>query len=164
MYMVELEQLTEFRFYKLKPQWQKRCTTVFETNYGSTICNGFLWMFRTQGSIKLRCNHVGCTTEYLVPKFCSNCDREYKFDDLTCDNCEPIVRQLAQYYITIEESGKSIKKINKHYKAGDMSEKDWKNALELNKTENESCSRRLKELKEKHPVIERHLQTLIKQP
>lgn len=157
--MVELEQLTEFRFYKLKPQWQQRCVTEF----GSNTCNGYLWMFRTDGSIKLRCNHVGCLSEYLVPKFCTNCNKEYKFDDLNCDNCEPLVIQTAQYYLRIEESSKQIKKINKHYKAGDMNEKDWKNALELNRVEEESCRKRLEKLKEENPIIEKHLLNLITQ-
>ena len=160
--MVEIEDLTQFRFYKLKPQWQKKCINIiYEDEIGQKFCNGYLWMFRTNGSIKLRCNHVDCRSEYLIPRICSNCNAEYKFDSLTCDNCEPLVIQTAQYHLRIEESVKHVKKINKHYRAGDINEKDWKNALELNRIEEDSCIKRLEKLKEENPIIAKHLRNLI---
>lgn len=155
--MVELEDLTPFRFYKLRPIWKQRCTKSIYNK----LCNGLLWMYRTNGLIKLRCNHVGCLSQYDVRRFCSNCDREYKFDDLTCSNCEPLVIECATYYLTEEEALKSIKKLNKHYKVGDLNQEDWENAVKLNKLERETCSRKLEKLKQENPIIERHLQTLI---
>lgn len=156
--MVEIEQLNPFRFYKLIPHWKQRCEREYPNK-----CNGYLWMYRNKGNIKLRCNHVDCLQEYEIPRYCNNCEAIYTFDSTTCDNCEPLVIQAAQYYITVEESDKAIKKINKHYKANQMSQEDWEAAIQLNKQEKISCENKLKELKERNPIIERHLATLIKQ-
>ncbi len=162
--MVEIEELTQFRFYKLIPVWKQRCIKTFDDKKGHRFCNGLLWNLRVKGTLKLRCMHVDCFSVYDIPKFCSHCNREYKFEELTCVNCEPLVIETAQLYLTIDDAGKSIKKINKHYKAGKMNQEDWEAAISLNKNERDSCERKLEKLKEENPVIERLLETLIKQP
>lgn len=159
--MVEIEELTPFRFYKLKPFYKQRCTTEFVTG---RKCNGLLRLFRNKGMINLKCMHVDCLKEYDIYRDCSICNERYFFDKLTCDKCEPLVVNIAHYYITIEDADKSIKKINKHYKSGDMLQSDWEAAISLNKQEKISCENKLKELKERNPVIEQFLANLIIQP
>ena len=105
--------------------------------------------------------HVDCFKEYNIYRYCSICGDEYLFDQLTCDNCVSTVVNIAHYYTTIEDAEKSIKKINKHYKSGDMNQSDWEAAISLNKQEKISCENKLREIKERNPVIEQFLANLI---
>lgn len=132
--MVELEDINLYRFYKLIPSFRQRC-----------VCNGLLWLHMTHGSVNMKCKHVGCFKEYEIPRFCSHCGKEHVFEDLTCDNCEKIVINIATWKTSVEECNKAIRKVNRLFKNNLISESEWKAALKINEEEIERCQKSLQE-------------------
>lgn len=150
--MVDLEVISENRFYKLVPLYQQRCTNQVEDIYEKVdsehrlptkMCNGVLWLNMKDGSINLRCKHPDCRLEYEIPRVCSYCDKKHLFEDTTCDNCEPIVINIATWKVSIDECDKAIKKINRAYKQDLISEKEWKTVRKINEEEREKCLKNL---------------------
>lgn len=137
--MVELEDTNQFRFYKLKPLWRQRCVPE---------CNGLLHMHMKNSSINLICMHTDCFREFEVKKYCTYCGKEHLFEDLTCDNCEPIVINITSWKVSIEECEKAEKKLNRAYKNNMISEEEWKNAKKFNIDERERCQKELKKVDE----------------
>jgi hypothetical protein len=149
--IVELEQLTEFRFYKLLPTFPTRCTNIVENIYerktgGTKTCHGLLTMHMVDNSVNLRCPHVGCFKEYEIPRVCSACGREHLFEDITCDTCEPIVINIATWKVSIAECNKAIKKINRAFKQNLIPETEWKSALKIQQDELVKCEKELDKL------------------
>jgi len=136
--MVELEELNDYRFYKLKPVWLKWCE-----------CGGLLWLhMKNGGGINQGCKHVGCGREYEVARECTYCGTKHDFDDVTCDNCEQTVIDYTTWKVAIDECGKAIKKINRQYKLGVLSEGDWISSTEINQREIKECQKSLRQLEE----------------
>jgi hypothetical protein len=133
---IELEDLNDFRFYKLKIQWRRKCT-----------CGGLLKMFRHNSTITEHCFKTDCGKDYPITRICSYCDRKHDFEDGTCDKCENKVINLTTMSVTIEECSKAIKKINRQYKQGLLNESDWKSALHINQEEKDKCLKSLEKLK-----------------
>jgi hypothetical protein len=67
----------------------------------------------------------------------------YTFDDITCDVCEPWVIKIADLHMTIINSDKAIKKLNRAHKAGKINKKDWKDGIKLYKDDKERCEKQL---------------------
>lgn len=133
--MVELETISENRFYKLKAHWRERCD-----------CGGVLWLHMKDASVNLICRHVGCFKEYEIARHCSYCNREHLFDDITCDSCEPVVINIATWKVSIDECEKAIKKVNRAFKNNLIDEKEWKSVLNINKDERERCLKNLEKV------------------
>lgn len=133
--MVELEELHQYRFYHLYPVWKPKCE-----------CGGMLWLHMTNGSVNQKCKHVGCYKEYEIPRVCTECGTNHMFEDITCDNCEPKVINIATWKVSIDEGEKAIKKINRAFKNGKISESDWKAAIKLNEEEIQRCQKSLQEI------------------
>ena len=134
--MVELEQLVEHRFYRLKAVWENSCPK----------CNSLLKLHMIHNSINLIC--LSCRTQVEVPRVCTYCGKSHLYDDLTCDECEKIVINITVFVVTIDECEKAIKKINRQYKVGKLSEIQWETALALNKEERDRCQKELEKIKE----------------
>ena len=151
--MVELEELNEFRFYKLEPQFPKRCTADVSNIYAKVRdessyrkCGGLLCLHMKDMSVNMKCKHVGCGIEYEIPRICNSCGREHLFEDITCDTCEPKVIDIATLKVSIAEANKAIKKINRAFKQNLIDEKEWKAALQINQDEVIKCEKRLEDL------------------
>lgn len=151
--MVELEELTEFRFYKLEPQYQQRCTNLVSDIYaeqaGNNLereCGGLLWLNMKASSVVLKCKHVGCFAEYDIPRICNSCGLVTEFNDVTCNNCEPIVINIATWKVSIAEGEKAIKKINRAFKQNLIPEDEWRNAIKIQSEEIEKCQKSLEKL------------------
>jgi DNA repair exonuclease SbcCD ATPase subunit len=149
---IELEDLNDYRFYKLEIDSSQRCDGYVANVYDTKDklprkCNGMLWLYRHNGTIYKRCRHTDCLKVHEIKKKCSHCGTEHDFEDITCDKCESDVIHLASYKVNIDESEKAIKKINRAYKVGKISEEDWKSAIKLNKQEIENCQKGLQEIK-----------------
>jgi hypothetical protein len=67
----------------------------------------------------------------------------YTFDQIACDNCEPEVIKIAEIHMTIINSDKAIKKINRAYKSGKINEKDWKEGIKMYKEDKERCEKQI---------------------
>jgi hypothetical protein len=67
----------------------------------------------------------------------------YTFDDITCDVCEPGIIKIAELNMRIINADKAIKKINRAYKAGKMTEVDWKAGIKMYKEDKKSCEKQL---------------------
>ena len=147
--MVELEQLNEFRFYKLEPQFPERCHAEVENIYSKVIktatptkiCGGLLVLQMKDLSVNMLCK--GCRATYDIPRVCNTCNREHLFEDITCDTCEQVVIDIATLRISIAEANKAIKKVNRAFKQDLIKEKEWRAVLELNKSEVERCEKLL---------------------
>lgn len=159
--MVELEELTENRFYKLIPLWPQRCHNLVDDIYDleppnvesyerkKRVCNGLLWLHMKDASINLICKHVDCREQYEVFRFCDFCGKKHYFEDTTCDNCEPIVINVTTWKISIDEANKAIKKINRAFKQGVIDEKEWRNVLNIQKDEIAKCQQNLERIEKK---------------
>jgi hypothetical protein len=134
LFMLELEDINEYRFYKLKPIWRERCE-----------CGGMLWLHMIDSSVNQICRHVGCFKQYEISRRCNVCNSTYDFLDVTCDKCEPTVINLATWKTTIEECLKAIKKVNRAFKIGKLTESEWKEAIRYNQEEKERCQKSLEE-------------------
>lgn len=134
---VELEDLNNFRFYKLKVDPHDKCDK----------CGGMLWLFRHDGSIYKRCRHTDCLAVFEIIRHCSYCGKKHDFEDVTCDRCESKVINLTTLSVTIDECDKALKKINRAFKKGVMTEEEWKNARKYNIEEQEKCRINLEKLK-----------------
>ena len=134
---IELEDLNDFRFYKLKINWRRKCSK----------CNGMLHMFRHNGTITEYCSHTDCRTDHIIVRECTYCGKKHDFEDNTCDKCENKVINLTTLSVSIDECNKAIKKINRQYKNGLLLEVDWKTALNINQEEKERCQKSLEKLK-----------------
>ncbi len=147
--MVELEQLTEYRFYKLIPEYKNKCDNIVEniyhrvnpSNAEKKFCYQLLKLHMIEDSINLIC--PSCHKQYDIKRICNICETSTTFDDVTCDVCEPKVIDIATWRIGIEEAGKAIKKINRAFKNDLINEVDWKTALELNRDELIRCEKNL---------------------
>jgi hypothetical protein len=152
--MVELEQLTEHRFYTLEPQFPERCDNKVDNIYYqvdstqplSKTCGGLLWMNMVDMSVNMICKHVGCHTQYEITRVCSSCGRAHLFEDITCDTCEPIVINIATWKVSIDECRKAIKKINRAFKKNLILEAEWKSALKIQNDELVKCEKELDKL------------------
>lgn len=156
--MDDLEALNENRFYRLIPNWQQRCTNLVDDIYdleehsdtgflrSKKPCNGLLWMNIKNSSINLKCRHVECGAEYEVFRNCNFCGKKHYFDDVTCDNCEPVVINITTWRVSIDEGTKAIKKVNRAFKQGLIDEKEWKNVIGLQKDEIERCQKNLEKV------------------
>lgn len=149
--MVELEDLTVNRFYKLIPTWPTRCINSVDDIYtkNKRECNGLLWLHMKDASINLRCRHVGCGKQYEVFRFCNFCDKKHYFDDTTCDNCEPIVINITTWKVSVDEANKAIKKVNRAFKQGVIDEKEWRNVINIQKDEIAKCQQNLERIEKK---------------
>ena len=130
--MVELEFINQFRDYKLYPIWPQKCT-----------CGSTLNLHMTNGTVNKICTNNYCRKQYEVPRCCTKCNAMYTFDDIVCDVCEPVVIKIADLHMTIINSDKAIKKLNRSYKAGRINEKDWKSGIRLYKDDKERCEKQL---------------------
>lgn len=152
--MVELEELNQYRFYTLEPQFPSRCDNLVENIYmklfknttGCRPCGGLLNLHMTDGSINMRCPHVGCHKQYEIPRVCSSCGLATTFEDVTCDTCEPRVIDIATWNISIAECQKAIKKINRAFKQDIIKEDEWKSAIHINQSEIVRCEKLLEEI------------------
>jgi len=144
--MVELEQLNEFRFYKLEVHAQDRCTNFVENIYDSEhqrVCNGTLWLNMKAGSVNLRCKHNDCRAEYEMTRICNSCGKQHVFEDTTCDTCEPQVINITTWHVSIAEGHKAIKKINRAFKQDLIPEDEWRSAIKIQTDEIEKCEKSL---------------------
>jgi len=151
--MVELEELNQYRFYKLEPKFPSRCDNNVENIYSKLYpedksppllpCNGLLNLHMVDGSVNMICPHVGCNKQYDISRVCSACGREHLFEDLTCDNCEPIVINITSWKVSIEECQKAIKKINRAFKQNLIPEAEWKNSIKIQQDELLRCEKEL---------------------
>lgn len=149
---IELEDLNDYRFYKLKIDSSERCEGYVANVYDTKDklprkCGGMLWLYRHNGTIYKRCRHPDCLKIHEIKKKCSHCGKEHDFEDITCDRCERFVINLTTYKVTIEECGKAIQKINRAFKNNRLSEQDWKIALKVNTEEMERCQENLQGIK-----------------
>jgi len=136
--VVELEDLNEYRFYKLRIDINQRCES----------CGGHLWLYRDKGTIFKKCMHTDCLRVHDIIRRCTYCGTEHEFEDLTCDNCEGIVINITTMSVTIDECNKAIKKINRQFKNGLLTEKEWQTSLQINKEEKIRCSKELIKIRE----------------
>jgi len=102
--MVELEELALRRDYRLIPKIYEHCK-----------CSRMLWLHRTSESIFLRC---GAGHIWHIKKFCDKCNIEVGLETLLCPNCEPIIREITQYEVTIEHCQKGLKKLGRQLREG----------------------------------------------
>jgi hypothetical protein len=65
------------------------------------------------------------------------------FEDIVCDNCEKEVVRQAELHMTIMNSEKALKKLNRAYRAGKINEADWKSGVLLYKETKERCEKEL---------------------
>lgn len=151
--MVELEELNQNRFYKLEPKFPSRCTGLVSDIYAELTgnhlqrsCNGLLVTHMIDGSINMRCPHVDCGKQYDIPRVCTACKKEYLFEDITCDNCEPVVINITTWKVSIEECEKAIKKINRLFKQDLIPESEWKNSIKIQEDEMNKCQRNLEKI------------------
>jgi len=133
--MPDLEELKENRFYKLKPQWNNKCS-----------CGGLLWLNMKAGSVNEKCRHVGCMKEFDVSRICDTCNNTFEFDDALCTECEPIVIELTQCKTNMIDADKVLKKANRAFKAGDISETEWKKVTKDLKEESLRCELKVEEI------------------
>jgi hypothetical protein len=152
--MVELEQLNQYRFYTLEPKFPSRCDNTVDNIYSKVhqaspptqTCGGLLNLHMTDGSVNMRCPHVGCFKQYEIPRICSACGKETTFEDITCDICEPRVINIATWNISIAEANKAIKKVNRAFKQNLIDEKEWKTVLHINQDEIQRCEKLLEKV------------------
>jgi hypothetical protein len=152
--MVELEELNQYRFYKLEPKFPSRCVNVVENIYArvdpdvyeAIDCNGLLRLHMVDGSVNMRCPRNGCNKQYEIPRVCTSCGRETTFEDITCDTCEPVVINITTWNTSIQECNKAIKKINRAFKQNLIDEKEWKSALKIQNDERDKCEKELEKL------------------
>lgn len=137
--VVELEDLNDYRFYKLRIDTTQRCEG----------CGGYLWLYRDKGTIFKKCAHTDCLRVHNIIRRCTYCGTEHEFEDMTCDNCEAVVINLTTAAVTIEECNKAIKKINRKFKAGLLTESEWEISLQLNREEKVRCQEELTKIREK---------------
>ena len=130
--MVELEFVNEFRDYKLQLRYSKSCT-----------CGSNLNLHMVNSSVNQICTDSYCAKQYEIKRYCSKCELEYSFEDITCDRCEPEIVRIAELHMNIINSEKAIKKINRAYKSGKIDEDDWKSGVLLYKETKERCERQL---------------------
>ena len=151
--MVELEDIAQFRFYKLECVFVKRCFRQVENIYTKTrgdkveshqYCNGLLNLHMIDSSINLICPH--CRAQYDIIRICNKCGKHHMFEDMTCDNCEPIVINITTWKVSIEEANKTIKKVNRAFKKGVIDEAEWKNVLNIQKDEIKVCQENLEKV------------------
>jgi len=148
---VEYEQLNQYRFYKLEPIFQERCTNFVDDMYNKDtqrLCGGSLWLNMKAGSVNLRCKHSDCFKEYDIIRVCSACGRQHIFEDITCDTCEPHVINITTWKVSIEECNKAIKKINRAFKQDLIKEEEWEISLKIQTDERAKCELELKKVDE----------------
>jgi hypothetical protein len=130
--MVELEFLNDFRDYKLKLKYRPNCK-----------CGSSLNLHMTNGSVNQICTDNWCRKQYNIRRECTKCELEYSFEDIVCDRCETEVIRQAELHMTILNSEKALKKLNRSYKAGKINEEDWKSGIALYKEAKERCEKQL---------------------
>ena len=130
--MVELEFINDFRDYKLNIKYKSNCK-----------CGSTLTLHMINGSVNQICNDNHCRKQYDIRRQCSKCKSEYCFEDIVCDKCEPEVIKQAELHMTIINSEKALKKLNRSYKAGKINEADWKSGVKLYKETKERCEKQL---------------------
>tara|TARA_R100000900_G_scaffold141963_1_gene123389 strand:- start:3343 stop:3735 length:393 start_codon:yes stop_codon:yes gene_type:complete len=130
--MVELEFINDFRDYKLNIKYKSNCE-----------CGSTLNLHMINGSVNQICNDNHCRKQYDIRRQCSKCKLEYCFEDIVCDKCEPEVIKQAELHMTIINSEKALKKLNRSYKAGKINEADWKSGVKLYKETKERCEKQL---------------------
>ena len=130
--MVELEFINDFRDYKLRIKYNSNCK-----------CGSNLNLHMINGSVNQICTDTWCRKQYGIMRICSKCKLEYCFEDIICDRCEPEVIRQAELHMTIINSEKALKKLNRSYKAGKINEADWKSGIKLYKEVKENCEKQL---------------------
>lgn len=130
--MVELEILNDFRDYKLKVEYTSACE-----------CGSSLNLHMLDGSVNQICNNNWCRKQYEIKRKCTKCKKDYVFEDIVCDNCEKEVVRQAELHMTIMNSEKALKKLNRAYRAGKINEADWKSGVLLYKETKERCEKEL---------------------
>jgi len=134
--VVELEQIAARRTYNMFPRFYDRCQ-----------CGRMLWLFRDKGTIFLRC-HEGHL--WNIERHCTNCNHITDFETILCAICEPLVNEITQYEVTIEDCRKGLKKLDRKHKIGEI--KDWTYNMMIKdyNGEIEKCEKKLKKVKEKY--------------
>jgi len=150
--MVELEQLNEYRFYKLEPQFPERCHAEVENIYSKVIktatptktCGGLLSLQMKDLSVNMLCKV--CRATYDISRICNSCGREHLFEDITCDTCEPIVINITTWKVSIDECNKAIKKINRAFKQNIIPESEWRTSIKIQRDELTKCEKELEKI------------------
>ena len=135
--MAELEDIIPRRDYKLKPALRKLCTK----------CGGFLNLLSHDGTTSQHCS--SCRTIYPIKRICTFCEKTFSFDEGDCDVCDLEIEALADAEVGIERNEKTIRKITRKYKHGEISEIDFQTQKELSNEEIELCIKDAKKIKER---------------
>jgi len=134
---VELEEIVKRRDYVMSPQFGKKC-----------LCGGKLWLYRNNGTMYERCIHTDCGLIYEIIRICSFCKWWSVFDTLECRTCEPIIKEIAENELIIEESIKSLKKLRKNLNKKLISHDDYNLFIGESQESIRKCENRLRELRD----------------
>ena len=138
--MAELEEVIPRRDYKLQPQLRKKCTK----------CGGILTLLSHNATLSQWCN--SCRIIFNIQRACSYCDKVYEYDNLDCKICDIEIEALADAEGGVERNEKTIRRINRKYKRGEISEIDYQTQKELSKEEIELCTKEAEKIKEKRGI------------
>ena len=135
--MAELEEIIPRRDYRLQPTLRKKCTK----------CEGLLTLLSNNSTLSQWCNN--CRTVFPIQRICSYCD---KINNMDCNICDLEIEALADAEVNIERNEKTLRRINRKYKRGEISEIDYQTQKELSNEEIELCIKQAEEIKEKRGI------------
>ena len=138
--MAELEEIVPRRDYKLKPALRKKCTK----------CRGLLNLLTHNSTISQWCG--SCRLIYPIKRACTSCEKIFRYDELDCDVCDVDIEALADAEVGIERNEKTIRRINRKYKRGEISEIDYQTQKELSKEETELCTKEAERIRKKRGI------------
>jgi len=127
--MVELEDVVSRRDYRLKPTFKKRCTK----------CDNFLVLLRHNSSISQWCSR--CKLVYPIKRACTYCGGLFAFDDLDCGLCDKIIEKIATAEVGVEQNEKTIRRITRKHKRGEMTDLDFQNHKQICLEEIVKCTK-----------------------
>tara|TARA_R110002167_G_scaffold26815_1_gene91972 strand:+ start:437 stop:889 length:453 start_codon:yes stop_codon:yes gene_type:complete len=103
------EFISQFRDYKLKMVWAKKCTKCGSgTNLHMLNFGGFA----------MCCTDRFCGTQMQPYKQCTKCNATSIEYTLRCRNCEPRVLELADIHQQIHDAKKKMKRVSRSYTCG----------------------------------------------
>jgi len=143
--MAELEDIIPRRDYKLKPRLHKVCVKC-----GSRLN----LLTHSNGLVSQWCG------KHLIPikRQCTYCGKIFEYDDLDCDICDLEIEALADAEVGIERNQKTIRKINRKHKRGEIAEIDYQTQKEISEEEIELCTKEAKKIR-RNRGIETHSET-----
>ena len=139
--MAELEDIIPRRDYKLLPHLHKKCVK----------CGSYLFLLSHHDTISQWCGkHIN-----PIKRSCSYCGKLFNYDELDCDVCDLEIEALADAEVGVERNEKTIRKINRKYKRGEIAEIDYQTQKEICEDEIKLCTKEAERIR-KHRGIGLH--------